>query len=133
MVKADFLPCSDARVSAFFPRFSFKDEDIVIALLLRRGEHDFAGGLIKKLDPERYEIIHILVEENLRQKGIGSLVIRFLEERIRTMGGRYSIIHPPLFLLNHLEDDGYRYYRDVEGRPGPFLAKFLEAGTRRYR
>ena len=79
MVKPVFLSCSDPEVASFFPsRPRIGDDEIGIALLLKKNDVSFAGGIVKKIDPENYEIVYLYVLEKLRQKGLGSLVIRFL-------------------------------------------------------
>ena len=133
MVKPVFLPWSDKEALAFFPSCPpIGPDEVAVALLLKRDGLPFAGGLVKKIDPENYEIIYIYVLENLRQKGLGSLVIRFLEEKVRTMGGRYVIVTPPLFLLDHLMDDGYSYFPAFSERGKPRLGKALEGELRPY-
>ncbi len=133
MVKPVFLSCSDPEVASFFPsRPRIGDDEIGIALLLKKDDVPFAGGIVKKIDPENYEIVYLYVLEKLRQKGLGSLVIRFLEEKVRTMGGRYVLIAPPLFLVDHLEDDGYLYFPGASEKGKPRLGKTLEGELRPY-
>lgn len=133
MVKPLFLPYDDPECLRFFPSLpKIGSDEIGIALLLKKDGVPFAEGIVKKIDPENYEIVYLYVLENLRQKGIGSLVIRFLEEKVRTMGGRYLLIAPPLFLLNHLEDDGYLYFPGASKKGKPRLGKTLEGELRPY-
>ena len=136
MVKPRFLTVKDPEVISFFGKenAAAKDDESGFALLLEKDGVPFAGAIYFSLDPERYELTYILVDENLRQKSLASLAIRFVEERIREVGGRYLYVAPPLFLHDHFADEGYvfSYPPDNSRKKGPYLFKFLEADFRPY-
>ena len=87
-------------------------------------------GRMEKENPETYCITHIAVRPELRKKKIGSYTVKFLCNRILSLGGRYATasIHPSF--LPFFTSLGFRVDQDGEihldnGTPSVHLKKSL--------
>ncbi len=81
-------------------------------------------------DPETWEITSIYVREQLRHQKIGSYMLKFMQTKIRDLGGRWAIIHIPFAMKDFVLRNGYHESNDgeiIEKSGGVYLktAKFL--------
>lgn len=53
-------------------------------------------GSFLEIDPETWEIISITVREDCRHKKVGSYTLKFIETKIKELGGRWTIVFIPL-------------------------------------
>ncbi len=61
----------------------------------------------RESDPETWEITSIYVREQVRKKKIGSYMLKFMQTKIRDLGGRWSIIFIPYALKEFVFKNGY--------------------------
>lgn len=89
-------------------------------------------------DPETWEITSIYVLEKLKKQKIGSYLLKFMQTKIRDLGGRWAIIYSPLALKSFFLKNGYHVSNNGEiiENNGDILlkmAKFLPGKTYRPR
>jgi predicted GNAT family N-acyltransferase len=89
-----------------------------------------ATGRIMEIDPETYRIGRLAVLKEYRNKKIGTYVLKFLEVKIKTLGGRKAILHAQLDKKAFYEKSGYRLSPDGEvdydeGHPHIMMEKVI--------
>ena len=95
------------------------------------------GSFIES-DPETWEITSFYVHEKLRGQKIGSYILKFIQTKIRDLGGRWCIVFMPLAQKNFLLKNGYHESNNgeiIEKNGDMYLkmAKFLPGKTYRPR
>jgi predicted GNAT family N-acyltransferase len=107
------------------------DDEGCWCLVLYFNNAPIATGRIKEIDPETYRIGRVAVLKEYRGKKIGTYVLKFLETKIKTLGGRKVILGAQLDKKVFYEKCGYRLSADSEvftdeGHPHVWMEKTLE-------
>lgn len=106
------------------------DDDDCWCLVLYRDQQPIATGRIKEVDPETYRIGRVAVLPEYRGKKIGSYVVKFLQVKIKTLGGHKAILHAQLDKEGFYAQLGYREIDGVideeEGHPHIMMGKELK-------
>jgi predicted GNAT family N-acyltransferase len=91
-----------------------------------------ATGRILEEDPETYRIGRVTVKKAFRGHKVGTYLMKFLETKIRELGGRWAILDAQLEKKGfyekcgyHVSDEGEIFYE--EGHPHIRMAKLLIA------
>lgn len=95
-------------------------------------------GSFLEIDPETWEIVSITVREDCRHKKVGSYTLKFMETKIKELGGRWTIVFIPLQMKDFFSKNGYHVSNNGEfiERDGDVylkMAKFLYPKTYRSR
>lgn len=95
-------------------------------------------GSFLEIDPETWEIISITVREDYRHKKVGSYTLKFMETKIKELGGRWTIVFIPLQMKDFFSKNGYHVSNNGEfiEKDGDIylkMAKFLYPKTYRSR
>ena len=69
------------------------DDDPCWCLVLYYNKKPIATGRLLEVDPETYRIGRVAVLPEYRNKKIGTYVLKFLEVKIKTLGGHKAILH----------------------------------------
>lgn len=64
-------------------------------------------GALKIISPEEYELIDIMVIPGFQKNNVGSYTFKFLETRVRVMGGRKINVNSPAKLIHFFENLGF--------------------------
>lgn len=117
MIRPDFhFGLSDdektIRETVFVIEQGFKDEfdeseDSSIHLVLYLNEAPIACGRITKIDPDTYQIGRIAVMKAYRGQKVGTYVLKFLENKIKQLGGRKAILHSQYDKADFYKKSGY--------------------------
>ena len=75
--------------------------------------YPIATGRCFKIDPETYGIGRVAVRKQFRGKKIGTYILKFLETRIKSLGGRKALIHSQYDKRGFYYKNGYRYEKDA--------------------
>jgi predicted GNAT family N-acyltransferase len=106
-------------------------------LVLYHNGIPMATGRILEIDPETYRIGRVAVLKEYRGKKIGSYVLKFLEVKIKTLGGHKAILHAQLDKKAFYEKNGYAVIDGTidydEGHPHVMMAKELKKQNPRKR
>ena len=91
-----------------------------------------------EIDPETWEIISITVREDCRHKKVGSYTLKFIETKIKELGGRWTIVFIPLQMKDFFSKNGYHVsnngeFIEKDGDMYLKMAKFLYPKTYRSR
>ena len=95
-------------------------------------------GSFLEIDPETWEIISITVREDCRHKKVGSYTLKFIETKIKELGGRWTIVFIPLQMKDFFSKNGYHVsnngeFIEKDGDMYLKMAKFLYPKTYRSR
>ena len=95
-------------------------------------------GSFLEIDPEAWEIISITVREDCRHKKVGSYTLKFMETKVKELGGRWTIVFIPLQMKDFFSKNGYHVSNNGEfiEKDGDIylkMAKFLYPKTYRSR
>ncbi len=91
-----------------------------------------------EIDPETWEIISLTVKDSCRHKKVGTYTLKFMETKIKELGGRWAIVFVPYGMKEFFSKNGYHISNNgefVEKDGGMYLkmAKFLYPKTYRSR
>ena len=102
------------------------------------GKTPIGVGSFLEIDPEAWEIVNLSVRGNCRHQKVGTYILKFMETKIKELGGRWSIafIHLEMkdfFVKNnyHISNDGE--FVEKDGDMYLKMAKFLYPKTYRSR
>jgi predicted GNAT family N-acyltransferase len=113
------------------------DDDDCWCLVLYFNGTPIATGRIKEVDPETYRIGRVAVLKEFRGKKVGTYVLKFLETKIRTLGGRKVILGAQIDKRGFYEKCGYHASEGEiffdEGHPHLWMEKSLERKLYRHR
>ncbi len=89
-------------------------------------------------DPETWEITSICVKDKLRGKKIGTYLLKFMQTKIRDLGGRWTIVFVSIGMKNFFVKNGFHESNNgelIENNGDMLLkmAKFLPGKTYRSR
>lgn len=95
-------------------------------------------GSFLEIDPETWEIVSITVREDCRHKKVGSYTLKFMETKIKELGGRWTIVFIPLQMKDFFSKNGYHVsnngkFIEKDGDMYLKMAKFLYPKTYRSR
>lgn len=81
-------------------------------------------------DPETWEVVNIKVKDQLFHRKIGSYLLKFMETKVKDLGGRWVISYIPLSLEKFFLKNGYHESNNgeiIENNGGiqVKIAKFL--------
>ncbi|MCR4562321.1 MAG: GNAT family N-acetyltransferase [Bacilli bacterium] len=107
------------REEVFVKEQGFKeefDEDDLICqhLVLYYNKIPIACGRIIEVDPETYKIGRVAVRKPYRGKKVGLNVMKFLETKIKTLGGRKALLCSQYDKMVFYERCGYHHTGDGE-------------------
>jgi len=106
------------------------DDGTCWCLVLYFNHEPIATGRILEVDPETYRIGRVAVLKPYRHKKIGTYVLKFLEVKIKTLGGHKAILHAQLEKQGFYEKCGYHVSGEGEidydeGHPHLMMEKEL--------
>jgi predicted GNAT family N-acyltransferase len=112
------------------------DDDPCWCLVLYFNGLPIATGRILEIDPETYRIGRVAVLKEYRGKKIGTYVLKFLEVKIKTLGGHHAILHAQVEKKGFYEKCGYQVAGSGEidydeGHPHVMMEKELKSKNRR--
>jgi len=107
------------------------DDDPCWCLVLYYNKLPIATGRLLEIDPETYRIGRVAVLKEYREKKIGTYVLKFLEVKIKTLGGRKAVLHAQLEKKGFYEKCGYQVCPEGEidfdeGHPHIMMEKELK-------
>ena len=140
MVRADFhygvtIEERALREEVFVREQGFVDEfdeidDTSLHLNLYHNDALLAVGRLVKIDPETYQIGRVAVKKEARGKKVGTYLMKFLETKIKELGGRKAIVHSQLDKKGFYEKCHYRpldgNIDEEQGVPHIYLIKILK-------
>ncbi|MFI8576092.1 GNAT family N-acetyltransferase [Rossellomorea aquimaris] len=112
----------DVILSGFLERFGFIDHSLNPDIRDISGEYDgtdhhfFIGrenndiictGAIRKESPDTYQIVRMSVQSPYRKRGLGHIMLKFLEEKAHFLGARSLILE-----TNKQWSDAIRFYQN---------------------
>lgn len=108
------------------------DEEGAWCLVLYRDLKPIATGRIKEETPEIYHIGRVAVLKEYRHKKIGTYLLKFLETKIRELGGRVAVLNAQYDKKGFYEKCGYSLDGDGEvfldeGCPHVHMTKTLQS------
>jgi|LAHS01.1.fsa_nt_gb predicted GNAT family N-acyltransferase len=114
------------------------DDDPCWCLVLYYNKLPIATGRLLEIDPETYRIGRVAVLKEYRGKKIGTYVLKFLEVKIKTLGGHKAILHAQLEKKGFYEKCGYQVSPEGEidydeGHPHLMMEKELKKKNPRRR
>lgn len=95
-------------------------------------------GSFLEIDPETWEIISLTVRESCRHKKVGTYTLKFMETKIKELGGRWAIVFIHLDQKEFFMKNGYHVsnngeFVEKDGDMYLKMAKFLYPKTYRSR
>lgn len=95
-------------------------------------------GSFLEIDPETWEIVNLTVREDCRHKKVGTYTLKFIETKIKELGGRWAIVFIHIDMKSFFIKNGYHTSNDGEliEKDGDMylkMAKFLYPKTYRSR
>ena len=95
-------------------------------------------GSFLEIDPETWEIVSITVREDCRHKKVGTYTLKFMETKIKELGGRWAIVFIPLTMKDFFSKNSYHVsnngeFIEKDGDMYLKMAKFLYPKTYRSR
>ena len=113
------------------------DDDPCWCLVLYYNKTPIATGRLLEIDPETYRIGRVAVLPEYRHKKIGTYVLKFLEVKIKTLGGHKAVLHAQLDKKGFYEKCGYSPNADGEidydeGHPHLMMEKELKKKSYRH-
>ena len=89
-------------------------EDSSWCLVLFLDGFPVATGRIRALDPATYAVERVAVKREFRGKKVGTYLLRFLETKIRTLGGVKARLNAQTDKIAFYQKQGYRVLGDGE-------------------
>lgn len=107
------------------------DDDGCWCLVLYFNNLPIATGRIKEVDPETYRVGRVAVLSEFRGKKVGTYVMKFLETKIRTLGGHHVILGAQADKVDFYRKAGYSLIEEEpvfydEGHPHVMMQKELK-------
>lgn len=90
------------------------DDEGCWCLVLFHDEKPIATGRIQEVDPETYRVGRVAVLKEYRGKKIGSYLLKFLEVKIKSLGGRKAILAARYDKRDFYLKQGYKFADDGE-------------------
>ena len=90
-------------------------------LVLYLDNHPIATGRIHELDPETYQIGRVAVLKSFRGQSVGTYVVKFLCNKIISLGARKAILLA--------QADKQAFYRKIGFRPDPYGEVIMDEGV----
>jgi predicted GNAT family N-acyltransferase len=107
------------------------DDEGCWCLVLYLDGTPIATGRIQEVDPETYRIGRVAVRKPYRGRKVGTYLVKFLEVKIKTLGGRKVVLHSQLEKKGFYETLGYKVSGEglidyEEGHPHVMMEKALK-------
>lgn len=99
-------------------------------LVLYLDGYPISCGRIVEQDPETYLIQRVAVRAPFRGKKVGTYTMKYLMNKILSLGGRIALVHAQYDKLDFYKKLGFREYEDgevhlEEGYPHIYVRKYL--------